>query len=76
MKRWRITIEVWPHSTGGGKEADQKAAGDSPRYFYVDAEDFEAVCLMARCFAEGIRTNPAVWHAPIRGVHVWPEAGR
>jgi len=68
--RWRITIEAWPHSTGKGQEEDQKAAGDRERYFYVDAEDIADAMKMARCFAEGMKANPAVWMAPIMGVHV------
>ena len=75
MNRWRITIEAWPHSTGNGAEADQKAAGDRERYFYVDADDIEHAMKMARCFAEGMRANPAVWMAPIMGVHVSRPAG-
>lgn len=72
MDRWRITIEVWPHSTGAGQEADQKAAGDRTNYFYVDAQDIADAMKMARCYAEGLERNPAVWRAPIRGVHVYP----
>lgn len=67
--RWRIAIEVWPHSSGKGQEADQKTAGDRELYFYADAEDIDAAIRCARCFAEGIRANPAVWMAPIVGVH-------
>ncbi len=71
MLRWRITIEAWPHSTGAGQEADQKAAGDRTHYFYVDAEDIRDAMRMAECFAEGMKRNPAVWMAPIMGVHVY-----
>jgi hypothetical protein len=70
MNRWRITIEAWPHSTGNGQEADQKAAGDREHYFYVDADDIGAAMKMARCYAEGMERNPAVWRPPITGVHV------
>lgn len=70
MKRWRITIEAWPHSTGAGQEADQKAAGDREHYFYVDAENIRDAMKMAECFAQGMERNPAVWKAPILGVHV------
>jgi hypothetical protein len=70
MYRWRITIVVWPHSTGKGREADQEAAGDREQEFWVDALDIEDAMRMARCFAEGLERNPAVWQAPIMGVHV------
>ena len=70
MNRWRIIIEACPHSTGAGQEADQKMAGDRERYFYVDADDIREAMKMAHCFAQGIETNPAVWRAPITGVHI------
>lgn len=70
MNRWRIIIESWPHSTGKGQDADQKAAGEREVYFYVDADDIRDAMKMARCFAEGMECNPAVWRAPITAVHV------
>lgn len=70
MNRWRITIEACPHSTGNGADADQKAAGDRVHYFYTDANDIDEAMVRARCFAEGMKCNPAVWMAPILGVHV------
>jgi len=69
--RWQITIEAWPHSTGNGADADQALAGERAHYFYVDAEDIGEAMKMARCFAEGMERNPAVWRAPIYGVHVY-----
>jgi hypothetical protein len=74
MHRWRITIEVHPHSTGNGAEADRKAAGadDGAHHFYVDADTIREAMKMAECFAEGMKRNPAVWEAPIRGVCVEP----
>jgi hypothetical protein len=70
MHRWRIIIEAWPHSTGAGQEADQKAAGERESYFYVSANDIGEAMRMAQCFAEGIKHNPAVWEAPITGIHI------
>jgi len=69
--RWRITIAVWPHSTGNGGIADKKAAGadDGDRYFYVDAADFGDAVTLAYAYAEGIQSHPAVWKAPVMGVH-------
>ena len=68
MYRWRITIQVWPHSTGAGQEADQKAAGERVLYFYVNANDMGEAYKLARCFAQGVEANPAVWKAPIFGI--------
>lgn len=70
--RWKIAVEAWPHSTGNGDEADKKAAGadEGAHFFYVDAGDIDEAMRMARCFAEGIERNPAVWKAPILGVYV------
>jgi hypothetical protein len=69
--RWRITIAVYPHSTGNGAEADKKAAGaeDGDHYFYVHADDFSTAAKMAECFSDGVASHPAVWKAPIMGVH-------
>lgn len=69
--RWRIAIETWPHSTGNGQENDRKAAGaeDGERYFYVDAEDVTDALKLAQAIAMGIEAHPAVWKAPIYGVH-------
>ena len=70
MDRWRITIEARPYSTGKGAVADQEAAGDRVHYFYTDAGSIDDAMKQARCFAEGMKRNPAVWMAPILGVHV------
>lgn len=69
--RWRITIAVWPHSTGNGTASDKKAAGaeDGDRYFYVEAEDFRDASRLAFAYSEGVKSHPAVWQAPIMGVH-------
>ena len=69
--RWRITIAVYPHSTGNGQDADRKAAGaeDGDRYFYIDADNFRDAAKMAGCYSEAIKSHPAVWEAPIMGVH-------
>ncbi len=71
MYRWRITVTIYPHSTGNGREADLKAAGGEhgDHYFYVDAESFEEATKMAACYSKGIEAHPMVWKAPIMGVH-------
>jgi hypothetical protein len=69
--QWRATIAIFPHSTGSGQEADRKAAGaeEGERYFYYEAQEFRDAVKMAECFASGIKSHPAVWDAPIMGVH-------
>ncbi|MBX9593287.1 MAG: hypothetical protein K2X46_02905 [Roseomonas sp.] len=74
MMRWRITIQQWPFSTGASQAKDQAAAGDRELYFYVTAQSFAEAVKMAKCFQEGVQRNPAVWQAPIYGVHVWPPS--
>jgi hypothetical protein len=68
MSRWLIVIEAWPHSTGAGQAADQEAAGERTRYFYVDANSFDDAAKLARCFADGVGSHPRVWEAPIVSV--------
>lgn len=62
---WRVTIEVWPHSTSNGQVNDQAAAGDRVREFKIESPGI-AVAYQAAChIAEGIRSHPMVWTAPI-----------
>jgi hypothetical protein len=68
MQRWLVTIEAWPHSTGKGQDADQKAAGDRVQKFAVRAGDMEDALQAADYIAQGMRTNPMVWRAPITGI--------
>jgi hypothetical protein len=63
--RWLVTIEVWPHSTGNGAKADQEAAGNRSQDFAVRAEGIAVALELAECIAQGMRTNPMVWRAPI-----------
>ena len=69
MWRWKIIIEAWPHSSGKGQEADQAAAGEREQYFYCSAEDIQDAMRFADCFAEGMKSNPAVWVAKITGIN-------
>ena len=57
--RWRITIVIYPHSTGNGQEADRKAAGTDggDHYFYVDAEDFKEAVKMASCYVAALQSH-------------------
>jgi hypothetical protein len=63
--RWLITIEAWPHSTGNGQEADQKAAGPRKNDFVVRAEGMQSAFEAAEQIAMGMRVNPMIWRAPI-----------
>ena len=65
---WLVTIEVWPHSTGKGQVADQASAGDRVQNFAVRAVDIAAALELAECIAQGMRTNPMVWRAPIKAI--------
>ena len=62
---WKISIEAWPHSSGLGAEAEQKLCGDRVAVFAVRAVDMKAAFEAAEQIAMGMRTNPAVWRAPI-----------
>ena len=68
MDRWHVVIEVWPGSSGKGRDADQAAAGDRTQSYYVDAEEISGALKLANCVVEGIVSNPAVWMAPIMGI--------
>ena len=65
---YRITIRVWPHSTGAGKDADQKAVGDEEQRFIVSAADFDDAVRQSKLLARGIEVNPMVWKAPIHSI--------
>ena len=62
---WLVTIEAWPHSTGKGADNDQKSAGERSQNLAVHAEGMAAALEIAEAIAQGIRTNPMVWRAPI-----------
>lgn len=67
--RWIITIEAWPHSTGNGADADQRAAGPRKNDFVVRAEGMKAAFEAAEFIAMGMRVNPAIWRAPIVSIN-------
>jgi hypothetical protein len=74
-QRWRIIIEAWPHSTSKGSDEDRKAVGGPVHYFEVTASNFDQACLLANCIAMGMQSSPAIWQAPITGIHTIPESG-
>ena len=74
MDSWIVTIETWPHSTGNGAEADQKQAGQRFQKFCVRAYDIADALKCAEYIAQGMRTNPMVWRAPIKSIVCEREA--
>lgn len=66
MYRWRAELDVWPHSTGNGGEADQQAAGGRHQTVEVAAGCITEALRRVELYQRGILTNPAVWQAPIR----------
>lgn len=68
MDMWKITIEAWPHQTGAGIEADQKAAGERFTDYAIRAVDASDALRMAEAIAMGVRANPIVWRAPITAI--------
>lgn len=73
MAHWKITVEVWPHSTGEGAEIDQAACGPRTQCRDVKADDIGEAIEKAILFAAGVCTNPRVWQAPIRTVSHIPH---
>jgi hypothetical protein len=65
MDAWLIRIEAWPHSSGRGQDVDQAQAGPRQQSFVVRAIDARGALERAELIAEGMRTNPMVWRAPI-----------
>lgn len=63
MYLWKVTIEAWPFST-----FDQSLAGERSRNYVVRAVDIGDALKAAEHIATGIRSNPAVWRAPITSI--------
>lgn len=68
MDRWIVTVRVWPHSTGSGREADQAAVGEERQTVIVKAEDIEGALSQAKLYLAGVRTNPMVWKTFVSSV--------
>lgn len=68
MSLWKVTIEAWPHSSGRGNVIDQKEAGERVQSFAVRADNMEDALQAAEFIAQGMRTNPMVWRAPITAI--------
>lgn len=65
---WRITIDIYPYSVENN-EADRKACGGERSFGrLVRAQDIHAAIQAANLIVAGIRINPRVWKAPIKGV--------
>ncbi len=68
MDRWIITVQVCPHSTGRGQEADQASVGERRQTVIVEAGDIESALSQAKLYLAGVRTNPMVWKAFVSSV--------
>ncbi len=62
---WTAIIHVFPHSSGKGSCVDQALAGERVQSFDFQADGINDAMHLAKAFAKGIETNPAVWEAPI-----------
>jgi hypothetical protein len=58
--KWRITIENWVYSG-----IDQKLAGSKKNDYDIEADGIDMAVSFAHAIVKGIRTNPAIWEAPI-----------
>lgn len=70
MWTWEIHVEVWPHSSGNGRENDQKAAGDRKQTYTVRADSIDDALKLAKAFKAGLECGPMVWQAPIMSIAV------
>lgn len=68
MRRWKITIEAWPFFLGCSQEEAQKLAGERSKDYVVCAIDASQELAFAEAIAMGVRSNPAVWRAPITAI--------
>ena len=66
--RWEAEIHVWPHSTGNGQCADQKAVGGGVRKVEVIAHRIDDALKLVNLYRDGIETNPMVWQAVVYGI--------
>ena len=66
--RFKIDVEVWPHSTSAGQAKDQEAAGGPRQTYEAKAGDFDLAVRFAHAFAAGIESHPAVWQARVVAV--------
>lgn len=62
--RWKITVNVWPHSTGRGQDIDQAAAGAREQSFTIDGDEFAAAYKAAKFIVVGIEASPARLESP------------
>lgn len=70
MTRWTVEIEVWPHSTGRGRDPDDKAAGGRFQSCEVVGETLDDALRGGNLFRAGICTNPAVWQTRVRKIEM------
>lgn len=69
MKRWKITVEAYPHSLPGKTSVEaQELCGGRLHTFDITADEFRDAVKIAFAIAKGVESNPHCWKAPIRGV--------
>lgn len=73
MRRWKITVEAWPFSTGQGNVVDQKNAGPRSADYYVEARDATDALRLAQAIQQGVKASPHVWEAPITALVQLPH---
>lgn len=56
------------HSSGNGRDNDQKLVGGPVQRFTVDAVEFSDAFELAKAIEYGIKSNPMVWETKIIGI--------
>lgn len=65
MSKWNIKCFVWPYFP---HTENQRLVGDEIQEFSVEAEDFNDAVRQGEGILSGIKSNPNVWMAGIKGV--------
>jgi len=68
MSLYKVQITVWPHSTGRGKDIDQKQAGAQKQEYEVRAEGIYDALQISETICLGITQNPIVWQAFVNSI--------
>lgn len=68
MNLYEADIEVWPHSTGRGREVDQQQAGQRHQKYEVKANSFEDALATVNAVIVGVKQNPLVWEVRVRRI--------
>lgn len=62
---WKVSMNVWPHSTGDGQEKDRAKVTPLTRDFDIRATDFNDAVNQAKLLQRGVASAEWVWQAPI-----------